>query len=85
MSKIISKPRTTALIAIIAVSLAACTDIILSDENGKAVGKLGVAANAPSPAQLTLNGKEYTGQWDVQRYTRKRLPSRAAWSVTVST
>lgn len=77
MSKIISKPRTAALIAIIAVSLTACTDIILSDENGNAVGKLEVTANSPSPSHLTLNGKEFTGQWDVTKiYEEKVAKSR---------
>jgi hypothetical protein len=65
-----SKPFTGLLAALFVICLAGCKeDIALLDDNGKVIGKgtLEITANFPSPARLTLDGKEYTGLWNVAK------------------
>ena len=63
----LSKPGYCLLTALFVICLSGCKeDFALLDDSGKIVGKgvLETTANFPSPAHLTLEGKEYTGLWN---------------------
>lgn len=82
------KPGIPLLAAFLALCLSGCQqDITLLDESGKIVGQgaLKVTATFPSPAHLTLDGKEYSGAWSVVKIyeasmakSRRLLSNRAA-------
>ena len=62
----LSKLGARLLIAFLVIFLAGCKeDFALLDDIGNIVGtgSLELTANFPSPAHLTFDGKEYTGQW----------------------
>lgn len=78
------KPLASLLAALFALCLAGCEeDIALLDGNNKVVGNgvLQITANFPSPAHLTLAGKEYDGLWNVAKvYEASMAKSRRLMS-----
>ena len=63
---ILSKIGARLLIVFLVICLTGCKeDFALLDDSGNIVarGTFNMNENFPSPAQLTFNGKEYTGQW----------------------
>lgn len=81
------KQKSFLFSAALMLSLCGCTDqLMLQDPAGKAVGKgvLQVTALFPSPIHVSLDGKEYVGNWDSENVyeaevarSRRRLSERA--------
>lgn len=73
---ILAKPCARLLTAFFAICLAGCQkNIALLDDSGKVVGKgtFEITASFPSPALLTLDGKEYTGHWETTKIYEEDL------------
>lgn len=81
------KLKSVIVSAVVILSLCGCKDqLLLQDPSGKVVGKgvLQVTALFPSPVKLSLDGKEYSGNWDRENVyeadmakSRRKLSERA--------
>ncbi len=81
------KQKSFLISAALMLALCGCSDqLMLRDPSGKVVGKgvLQVTALFPSPVRLSLNGKDYSGNWDSKNIyeadmarSRRKLSERA--------
>ncbi len=76
--KIISIGKFVIAISLLLTVTACHRDFALLDTNGATVGKgnLEVNANSPSPAQFTIDNKNFSGTWSIDKLYESELAKR---------